>query len=99
MRNFLFLILFLGFGTQMIAQNAIREAYVQYEVTEVKSSDPQTDAMLQMMKGSTIDIYFNESKQRMDMDMMGGMMKMSTFMNTGDDVGNARSLRLPTRPL
>lgn len=89
MRNFLFLILFLGFGNQMIAQDAIREAYVQYEVTEVNSSDPQTDAMLQMMKGSTIDIHFNESKQRMDMDMMGGMMKMSTFMNTGEDVANA----------
>jgi hypothetical protein len=71
------------------AQSVIDEAYVQYEITNITSEDPQMEAMLQMMKGSTLDIFFNDSQQRTDVDMMGGMMKMTTLMGLEGDSGNA----------
>ncbi|MDX1684771.1 MAG: DUF4412 domain-containing protein [Saprospiraceae bacterium] len=86
MHKNLILLFFLGFTLQLFGQDIINEAYVQYEITDVSSDDPQTESMLQMMKGSTIDIYFKDQKQRMDMDMMGGMMTMKTFMNLEDSL-------------
>jgi hypothetical protein len=61
------------------AQKVMTEGYVRYEVTEVKSDDPQMESALNMMKGSTLEIYFTEKKQKSVMDMMGGMMKMNTI--------------------
>lgn len=61
------------------AQKAMTEGYIRYEVTEVKSDDPQMESALNMMKGSTLEIYFTENKQKSVMDMMGGMMKMNTI--------------------
>lgn len=85
MKHLFTLLLGVLLSTTIMAQNIINEAFVKYEITEVKSSDPQTEAMLQMMKGSTMDLYFKGNQQRMDVDMMGGMMKMRTLMNQNDD--------------
>ena len=75
--------------TVTFAQSVISEAYVQYEITNITSEDPQMEAMLQMMKGSTLDIFFNETQQRTDVDMMGGMMKMTTLTGLENESGNA----------
>ena len=77
----------------------VKEAFVQYEMTEVSSSDPQTESMLQMMKGSTIDIYFNEKQQRTDIDMMGVMMKMQTFTGLDGEAPNAMYMDMMGRKL
>jgi len=77
----------LTFGA-MTAQNSLKEGFFQFEITEVTSDDEQTQAMLQMMKGSTVDVYFKKEKQRVDLDMMGGMMKMSTFPGQAGDRPN-----------
>jgi hypothetical protein len=82
MKRILFLIIVLAAiasPVYMQAQKALKEAYIKYEVTAVKSDDPQMEAALNMMKGSTLEIFFTENKQKMATDMMGGMMKMSTI--------------------
>lgn len=89
MRNTILIFLLIGFGVQVWGQKTINEAHITYEITDVQSSDPEAEAHLQMMKGSTIDVYFKEDRQRMDLDMMGGMMKMSTFINTEAEGSNA----------
>lgn len=77
---FLFTFLFVAAMPFLVsAQQPVTEAYIRYEITDVKSDDPQMEAALNMMKGSTMEIYFTDSKQRMVMDMMGGMMKMTTI--------------------
>lgn len=100
MRKNLFLLFFVALGLQGFCQEVIEEAYVQFEVTDVTSSNPQAQAMLDMMKGSTMDLYFKSGKQRMDMDMMGGMMKMSTFMNIDKEgAGNAMFMDMMGRKI
>lgn len=69
------------FPSLVSAQKTIQEAYIKYEITDVKSDDPQMEAALNMMKGSTMEIYFNSGKQRAVVDMMGGMVKMNTINN------------------
>ena len=66
------------------AQTILKEGMIRYEITDVESSDPSTDAQLSMMKGSDMTVYFSADKQRVDMDMMGGMMKMTTLYSAKD---------------
>lgn len=77
---FSFLVIFLGFSmSTIIAQDVISEGYIKMEITDVESDDEQMGAMLQMMKGTTTEMYFNEDKSLIKMDMMGGMVK-NTFL-------------------
>lgn len=82
---FLALTLFTGVLT---GQTTLDEAFVQFEITDIQSDDPQTSGMIQSMKGGTVDIYFKGNKQRVDVDMMGGMIKMSTLNGEGGDKPN-----------
>jgi hypothetical protein len=54
---------------------------ITMEVTEAKSQDAQTNATLQMLIGSQTKIAFKDNKQVMDMDIMGGMMKMKMVID------------------
>jgi hypothetical protein len=58
--------------------------YIKMEVTDVTVNSPEMAQMAGMMKGTTQEIYFMDGKQRMDMSMMGGMVKITTFTNQGD---------------
>ncbi|GLR16509.1 DUF4412 domain-containing protein [Portibacter lacus] len=69
------------------AQKELKEGLIKYEVTDVKSDDPQMAAQLGMMKGTTNDVYFMKGKSLTKMNMMGGMMKMSMFSNSDDNTG------------
>lgn len=60
------------------------EGMVKYEITDVESSDPAMGGQLSMMKGSELIVYFTADNQRVDMDMMGGMVKMTTLHSTND---------------
>lgn len=80
MKN-LFQILFLScaflFATNTaIAQKKLSKAYVQYEITEVKSEVPQLD----MIKGMMLDYYFNAAFVKMDVSLMG-FIRMQSIMN------------------
>lgn len=81
MKKYLFTLLSLCSFLIVNAQTALNSASIQFTVTDVKSDDPQTESMLAMMKGGTMDVYFKENKQRVDIDMMGGMVNMSTFID------------------
>ena len=62
-------------------QKTMDEGFVKYEIVEVSSEDESMNAQLQMMKGSTMDVYFTKGKQKINMDMLGGMMKMQTILD------------------
>ena len=49
----------------------LSEGHVKMEITDIVSSDPQIQAMADMMKGSTQEMYFTKDKGLMVMNMMG----------------------------
>ncbi len=84
-------ILFLAFSflstVAISAQKELKEGMIKFEVTDVKSDDPQMAAQLGMMKGTTNDVYFNQEQSITKMNMMGGMMKMTMLANTKEETG------------
>lgn len=88
MKNLTLVLALLLSVTAMMAQGVTKEGYFQFEITDVSSEDENTASMIQMMKGSTVDVYFKKDKQRVDLDMMGGMMKMSTFTGQKGETPN-----------
>lgn len=80
------LMLFFSFMTNS-AYSQLSEGHVKMEITDIVSSDPQVQAMADMMKGSTQEMYFTKEKGLMVMNMMGGMLKMTTLTNLTDKSG------------
>ncbi len=74
------------FTTNIFAQDLSSGVIIQ-ELTEIKSDDPNMAAQLSMLKGSTNKVYFNEKQVLSSMDMMGGMMKMSTLTDRETGTG------------
>lgn len=72
--------------TSINAQNLSSGMIVQ-ELTDIKADDPAIKMQMDMMKGSTNTVYFNNNKVLTEVDMMGGMMKMKTLTNTSDKSG------------
>lgn len=60
------------------AQKKIKEGVVKFEMSTEGGDSPE----LAMLAGSTLDFYFTDDNQRMDMSMMGGMMRVQTFVPT-----------------
>lgn len=58
-------------------QKKIKEGAVKFELS---TDDMQASPEMAMLGGTTLDFYFSAEKQRMDMSMMGGMMKIQTFV-------------------
>ena len=63
------------------AQKMLKEGKMVFEITEARADDAQMNTQVQMAKGSMTTIYFTEKQQRMDMNMMGGMINMKTINN------------------
>lgn len=63
------------------AQTTIKQGYVKMEITEVTSEDPQAAMQLEMMKGSTTEVYFMKDKYKTTMNMMGGMIRMNNMVD------------------
>lgn len=74
-------------AVQMIGQGTMTEGYIKMEITDIVSSDPQIQAMSDMLKGTTQEVYFSGDKGLMVMNMMGGMMKITTLTNAADKSG------------
>lgn len=61
------------------AQKNMEKGYIKFEVTDVVSDDQAMAAQLSMMKGTTNDLYFTKEKTLSEMNMMGGMMKVTVL--------------------
>ncbi|HFC01205.1 MAG TPA: hypothetical protein ENJ53_10410 [Phaeodactylibacter sp.] len=66
------------------AQKELTEGNITLSITDIKSDDPQTQTMMQMMKSSTINVQFNSIQSLLTMDMMNGMMKTRTLIQNND---------------
>ncbi len=73
-------------ATTAFAQKKIKDnAYIKYELKDVKSNDPQAAQMVMMMKGSIMEMYLSPTESRTVMNMMGGMMVMDNYNNSKTD--------------
>lgn len=70
----------LGFST-LDAQKSLKEGHIQYEVTNIESESMEA----QMMKGTLIDVFFNPSKTKMNVQMMGGLVTMDVITETATE--------------
>ena len=68
---------FMVISTSTFAQRKLKEGVVKFELnTENMGDSPE----MAMMGGTTLDFYFKGKKQKMDMNMMGGMMRIQTII-------------------
>jgi len=74
----MFFFLLVGMSN-VAAQKEIKEGKVSLEITKIETSDEAMQAMLGMMKGSTVTVNFTDQKSLMEMNMMNGMVKMTTL--------------------
>jgi GLPGLI family protein len=72
-----FAFLFLVFSTTNFAQKKISNGHVTYEITDIKSEM----AELAMLKGTEMELYFNDGNQKMAIALMGGLMRIQTILN------------------
>lgn len=63
------------------AQKMLEEAHIEYEVTDIKSESMEA----QMMKGTLINVYFNQKNTKMNVQMMGGMVTMDILTETATE--------------
>ena len=85
MKHLLNLLLLLVPFVSMTAQKTMEQGYVKMEVTEATSDDPQMAMGLEMMKGSSTEIYFTKGKYKTTMNMMGGMVRMNNYVNVEEN--------------
>jgi len=73
------LLLVVGF-LSVNAQEVISEGHITMEMTEVTSDDPAMEQQLQMMKGTEMNVHFDDKNTLTTTDMMGGMIKTTTLV-------------------
>lgn len=59
----------------------IDKGYLKLEITDIKSDDQMMQSQLNMMKGTTMGIYFSQTKSKSVTEMMGGMAKIVRLIN------------------
>lgn len=78
---FVFLLLtFWSYG-----QKVLTEGLVKMEITTVNADDPQMAMQMEMMKGSSLAIFFKGEEYITDMNMMGGLMLMKNKINNKEN--------------
>ena len=65
----------------LFSQQTLKSGSIKYEISKIESDDPAMDAQLQMLQGGTITLYFNQQTQRVDVNMMGGMMQTTSIVD------------------
>ncbi len=63
------------------AQKTLEQGFIKMEITDVTSDDEQMAMMLQMMKGSQTEVHFKGDRYVTNMNMMGGMVTMKTYVD------------------
>lgn len=79
--SLLFVVLF-AYSNESFAQKKIKEGYVVFTLDTKNNDSPE----LAMMGKATLSFYFTDKRQKMIMDMMGGMMKVQTFTSTDESI-------------
>jgi uncharacterized protein DUF4412 len=74
--QFSLLLLCLTVATSCFAQKKLKEGSVKFELADMGDDSPE----MAMMSGTRMDFYFTKEIQRMDMNMMGGMMRIQVFV-------------------
>jgi hypothetical protein len=70
-----FLLAFVAISVSVFAQKKIKEGVVKFEM-KADGDAPE----LALLGGTMLDFYFSGNMQRMDMNMMGGLMRIQTFI-------------------
>ncbi len=86
MKNFIKFTLIAAFfvvGLSSTEAQKFKEGQIQYEVTNIESEEMEA----QMMKGTLINFYFNDSNSKMNVQMMGGMVVMDFINQKGSEEG------------
>ena len=82
MKKLLSTLSFLLLVNIIFAQKELKEGSYTYKFSDVKSKKGGKEATAsKMMNGTEMTMYFTEEKQKVNMNMMNGMMKMQMFMN------------------
>lgn len=69
------MLLCLTVATSSFAQKKIKEGSVKFELADMGGDSPE----MAMLGDTKLDFYFTKKVQRMDMNMMGGMMRIQVF--------------------
>jgi len=79
--NFLSVLMLLG--VLLSGYGQMKQGHVHYvaEISAENGSDPNTTMMVEMMRGSTMDIYFDETRTRVDMSLGKEMFNSSSIVN------------------
>ncbi len=72
-------LLLILFGTFQVVEAQKAEGHIAYKIS-FSTDDAETQAMLGMMNGSTMDLYFSDLKSRSEFKM-GSMMTTTTIMD------------------
>ncbi|NND04924.1 MAG: hypothetical protein HKN87_00970 [Saprospiraceae bacterium] len=80
----LYIILALLLTYHITSAQSMDKGVIKMELVDVKVSKPEMQQMVGAMKGSTQEISFDKSKQKVVMDMMGGMMKIQMYQDFDD---------------
>lgn len=66
------------------AQKKLKEGIVRYVIDEIYTKTPDVD----LMKGSTLSLYFSDEKQKIELNLMQGALRTQTIMDltTGESV-------------
>ncbi|MEO1261250.1 MAG: hypothetical protein AAFZ15_20775 [Bacteroidota bacterium] len=75
--SFLFLA-FLAISNTAFSQKKLKEGVVKFQLNMDKMGGDSPE--MAMMGNTTLDFYFKGKKQKMDMNMMGGMMRIQTII-------------------
>lgn len=85
-RNLGIITLSILFSSNLIlAQTQVSEGYVKMEITDVTSDNEAMAMQLEMMKGSTTEVYFTSKASMTSMNMMGGMVKITSLTDKEKD--------------
>jgi GLPGLI family protein len=76
----IFLTLAIALITCVSANAQLTEGHVKYDIT-MSSDNPEMEMAVQMMQGSTLELFFSDQKTRSEMSM-GSMMKMVTLTDS-----------------
>lgn len=72
------LVLFLLIRTDSFGQS-MTQGTIRFEVIDVKTTTPEMQQMVGSMKGMNQVIEFDKQRQKMTMDMMGGLMQVISY--------------------
>jgi len=62
------------------------DMHIQMEISTVESSNPEAAAMLEMMKGTEYQVYYQDGKSLTNINMMGGMVGIKNVINKEGDM-------------